>query len=425
MIPHPTSQSALSIRRSPRRGTTGPRALLPALLLAVLPLPLAPLPALARPLAGGVELADAGAGLVRPQEPKPAQEAKPPQEPKPAQEPKPPQEPKLPQAPKPPQEPRTPVAASAPRDTTPPEAVFGVTEHEVARRKLEEEMQKDGFTVYIIADMEGLAGAVMNSTEMRPEYRGGHPAHQRYRVELTEEVNAAIEGAREAGATQFVVNDGHGGTLFRNTLPERLDPEALLIRGYPKPIVMTTGLNPEIDAIFIIGAHANAGTEGVISHNFAFDSFTINGRVLNEAGIAAFHGGDMGIPFALATGDDVLTAETREMLGPIETVTVKQAYGRSAAAVHAPERVVGWIRDAARRAVERVKKGELRALTLEKPYRVEFCLRATYEPWVAQEVSKIGDLRQGADRRCFSYVSDSADEVGTMINKVEWAVLKP
>jgi D-amino peptidase len=317
------------------------------------------------------------------------------------------------------------VAAPAPRDTTPAEAFFGVTEAALAREKLQADMHKTGFTVYIIADMEGLAGAVMNQTEMRPVYRGGHAVHERFRKELTDEVNAAIAGAREAGATQFVVNDGHGGTLFRNTLPEELDPEAILIRGYPKPIVMSTGLNPDVDAIFIVGAHANAGTEGVISHNFAFDSFTINGRVLNEAGIAAFIGGEWGIPLALATGDDVLTAETREMLGPIETVTVKKAYGRSAAAAHSPAKVLVWTREAAARAVKRVRARELQPLVLEKPYRVEFCMRKTYEPWVNQDVAKLADLKPTGQAGCFSYTTSSAEDVGTLLNKVEWVVLKP
>src|SRR6185436_6564505 len=148
---------------------------------------------------------------------------------------------------------------------------------------------------------------------------GDDVQHQAFRQELTDEINAAIAGARRAGATQFVVNEGHGGTLFRNVIPENLDTAASLIRGYPKPLVMETGLNPEVDAIFIIGAHANAGTGGVIAHNYSFDVFTVNGRALNESGIAAFLGGSMGVPFALASGDDILTAEAREMAGtPLE-----------------------------------------------------------------------------------------------------------
>ena len=321
----------------------------------------------------------------------------------------------------------TPVAAAIAqeRDTTPPEAYFGVTEFHLARIKLERLMQPGGFTVYIIADMEGLAAVVNNSVEMRPSYRGGTPEHERFRQELTDEVNAAIAGARLAGATQFVVNEGHGGTLFRNVLVEQLDPAAILIRGYPKPNVMETGLNPQVDAMFIIGAHANAGTPGIISHNFAFDSFTVNGKPLNEAGIAAFVGGEMGVPLALAAGDNVLTAETREMVGPLETVTVKLAESRSAAAVFSPATVRGWIRQAAGRAVRRVRGGAIKPLVFERPYHVRLCLRPSYEAWVPEEVARLPGLTREGDSRCLTTESQSAEDVVNVLNKIEWIVLKP
>ncbi|HEY8195458.1 MAG TPA: M55 family metallopeptidase [Gemmatimonadales bacterium] len=314
-----------------------------------------------------------------------------------------------------------------PRDTTPPAAYFGVTEYQLARQKLELDMQRGGFSVYIIADMEGLAAAVRNATEMKPVARGGSPQHERFRQELTDEVNALIAGARAAGATQFIVNEGHGGTLFRNVLVDQLDPEAILIRGYPKPIVMSTGLNPMVDAIMIVGAHANAGSPGVISHNFAFDSFTINDKVLNEAGIAAFIGGEMGVPLALASGDDVLTAETEEMVGPLETVTVKTAFSRSAAAVLPPATVHRLLRQASARAVRRVKAGELRPLTMEKPYRVRFCLRKSFteDKWVTETVGRLKGVDLDARRGCFGYVSESAEAVGNLLNEIEWTVLKP
>jgi D-amino peptidase len=320
-----------------------------------------------------------------------------------------------------------PVRDTTPRDTTPPAAAFGVTEYRQARQKLEQDMQRDGFSVYIIADMEGLAGAVRNATEMRPVSRGGSPQHERFRQELTDEVNALIAGARSAGATQFIVNEGHGGTLFRNILVDRLDPEAILIRGYPKPIVMSTGMNPMVDAMMIVGAHANAGSPGVISHNFAFDSFTVNGKPLNEAGIAAFIGGEMGVPMALASGDDVLTSETREMLGPLETVTTKTAFSRSAAAVLRPATVHRLLRQAAGRAVRRVKAGELRPLKMEKPYQVRFCLRRSFteDDWVRTTVGRLNGVSATGGRGCFSYTSDSAEPVGNLLNEVEWTVLKP
>ena len=324
-----------------------------------------------------------------------------------------------------PARPAAPSPAAAPRDTTPPAAYFGVTEWQLARRKLESDMQRGGFTVYIIGDMEGLAGAVRNATEMRPVARGGTPEHERFRQELTDEVNAVIAGARSAGATQFVVNDGHGGTLFRNVLPDELDPEAILIRGYPKPIVMSTGLNPMVDAIFIVGAHANAGQPSIIAHNFAFDSFTVNGKVLNESGIAAFIGGEMGVPFALASGDDVLTAETREMLGPIEVVTTKIAVGRSAGMTRPIGRVHAELRAAAARAVRRVRSGELKPLVLEKPYRVRFCMRRSFADWMVETVGRLEGVTADGAPRCFAYTTDSAEKVGNLLNEVEWTVLKP
>jgi D-amino peptidase len=262
---------------------------------------------------------------------------------------------------------------------------------------------------------------------MRPVDRGGSPQHERVRQELTDEINALIAGARAAGATQFVVNEGHGGTLFRNVLVDQLDAEAILIRGYPKPIVMSTGLNPMVDAMMIVGAHANAGSPGVISHNFAFDSFTVNGKVLNEAGIAAFIGGEMGVPLALASGDDALTAETREMLGPIETVTVKTVFSRSAAATLSPATVHRMLRAAAARAVRRVKAGQIRPLAIEKPYRVRFCLRRSFteDDWVRETIGRLDGVRSDGGPGCFAYTTDSAEAVGNLLNEVEWTVLKP
>jgi len=316
---------------------------------------------------------------------------------------------------------------TTPRDTTPPSAAYGVTEYREARAKLEQDMQRGGFSVYIIADMEGLAGAVRNMTEMRPVSRGGSPQHERFRQELTDEVNALIAGARAAGATQFVVNEGHGGTLFRNILVDQLDPEAILIRGYPKPIVMSTGMNPMVDAMMIVGAHANAGSPGVISHNFAFDSFTVNGKVLNEAGIAGFIGGEMGVPMALASGDDVLVRETRETLGDLETVTTKTAFSRSAAAVLPPATVHRLLRQAAARAVRRVKAGEVKPLRMEKPYRVRFCLRRSFteDDWVRVTVGRLEGVTADGGKGCFAYTSDSAEAVGNLLNEIEWTVLKP
>ena len=223
------------------------------------------------------------------------------------------------------------------------------------------------------------------------------------------------------------MNDGHGGTLFRNVLPDELDPEAILIRGYPKPIVMSTGLNPMVDAIMMVGAHSNAGTPGVISHSFAFDSFTVNGTILNETGIAAFIGGEMGVPLILASGDDVLVAETVQMLGPIETVTTKTAFSRSAAAGKSFPQVHRELQAASATAVKKAKAGQYKPLVLQKPYSVRFCLRRNYaeDEWVRETIGRFDGVRADGAIGCFAYTSESAEAVGNLLNLVEWTVLKP
>src|SRR3990172_8030066 len=64
---------------------------------------------------------------------------------------------------------------------------------------------QDPIRVFISVDMEGIGGIAhgeMTSAEGREYERG--------RALMVAEVNAAIEGAREAGATDFLVNDSTG-----------------------------------------------------------------------------------------------------------------------------------------------------------------------------------------------------------------------
>ena len=59
--------------------------------------------------------------------------------------------------------------------------------------------------VHIISDMEGVSGIV------KPEQTsGGDPMYDEGRTLYTEEINAAVRGAKAGGATEIVVMDCHG-----------------------------------------------------------------------------------------------------------------------------------------------------------------------------------------------------------------------
>ncbi|MTI95714.1 MAG: peptidase M55 [Firmicutes bacterium] len=219
--------------------------------------------------------------------------------------------------------------------------------------------------VYISADLEGVSGVVHGSQlNEGTEYEAA-------RRLMTEEVNAAIAGALDAGASEIVVNDSHGS--MRNLLPDRLNPAALLITGTPKPLSMVEGVQDgEYRCAMFVGYHAGMGCLGVLSHTYSGSrvrNVKVNGINMGETGINAAVAGAFNIPVALITGDDRVCAEASELLPGIITADVKQARGRYVARGLHPEKARELIRKQAKLAVERA--GEMEPLRLSEPVALE------------------------------------------------------
>jgi D-amino peptidase len=107
--------------------------------------------------------------------------------------------------------------------------------------------------VYISVDLEGVSGVVASH---QCTSTLGAPLETRRNV--TADVNAAIAGARSRGATSIWVNENHSG---RDLLCDDLDPIAEVLTGKPKPLMTLEGLDSSFACVFMIGAHAAAGTE--------------------------------------------------------------------------------------------------------------------------------------------------------------------
>jgi D-amino peptidase len=203
--------------------------------------------------------------------------------------------------------------------------------------------------VFISIDMEGISG-VVSSEQCTP----GNAEYERARILMTQEANAAILGARAAGATEVVVDDSHGS--MRNLLIEQLDTWADLIYGSPRPFGMMEGLDDSFDVVFLVGYHARAGTpNAILDHTYsgqAVSHVEINGRPVGEIGLNAALAGAHGVPVGLVTGDHAAIAEAAALLGPtLQTVTVKRAVGNQAAICLHPEEVQSMIRQAAEHAI--------------------------------------------------------------------------
>ena len=175
--------------------------------------------------------------------------------------------------------------------------------------------------------MEGVSGLI--------EAQDTQPAGSGYEVGrqfMTHDVNAAIRGVFNGGASEVFVNDAHGS--MRNILPEMLDDRVILIRGKSKPFGMLEGLDSTFDAVVCIGFHARAGKLGVLSHSFMgheVEDMWLNGKAVGEIGLLYAVAESMGVRVVFLSGDDAACAEMNNWDKDVQTVAVKKAIDRFSA----------------------------------------------------------------------------------------------
>jgi D-amino peptidase len=207
--------------------------------------------------------------------------------------------------------------------------------------------------VHVISDMEGVGGIAKWE-----QVFGGEPLHDEGRRLYTQEINAAVRGAKAAGATEIVVMDCHGagkGWTFNSLIPEDLDPacEFVVQDDWTE---YTEFLEQGCDAALFVGMHARAGTaRGVMNHTISgrdYQNLWFNDVLVGETGINAALCGMWGCPVLLVTGDHAVCAEARELLGDgLTTVAVKWGIGSASARMLTPGRARELIEDGAKRAL--------------------------------------------------------------------------
>lgn len=223
--------------------------------------------------------------------------------------------------------------------------------------------------VFISVDMEGISGVV------NPEEAGATgPDYGYFRRIMSQEANAAVLGAFDAGATEVVVRDSHGSA--RNILPDLLDPRAKLLRDWSGgPMVMMEGIDATFDAVVFIGYHARAGTvDAIIDHTSTGNvvDFAINGRSLPEAGYNALMAGHFGVPVIFVAGDRAICDQARELFGDVGTFATKGGIGAASLGLH-PEAAQEGIRAGVADAVR--NRANSRPFTMTKPYTLVLKLK--------------------------------------------------
>ncbi len=244
---------------------------------------------------------------------------------------------------------------------------------------------QNNLKVYISVDMEGITGVVSSDHVSRSGMD-----YNRARVWMTQETNAAIEGAIAAGAAEIVVNDSHGS--MRNILIDQLHPKADLISGTPKHYGMMEGIDETFDAVIFIGYHAGIGTQNaILDHTMSsarVSGIFINGVEANEGSLNGYLAGYYNVPVVFVSGDRAVVDQIHAMIGPeVVGVAVKEGVGRQAARNLSLERAWKEIREGVKRAIENKtsmpvhKAGEPVELAMEF-YRPDYVDRLDLVPGV-------------------------------------------
>ena len=203
--------------------------------------------------------------------------------------------------------------------------------------------------LYISCDMEGIAG--VTSWE-QVDARTPHAEYAIYRRYYTEEVLAAIDGARSAGATEFLVNDAHGP--MRNLILDRFPSDVRVIFGNRKPFSMVQG-SSGYDGAFFIGYHGAIGdADAVLAHTYTpsvIYELRVNGIVCSEATINAAMLGHGRVPLLMVSGDRTTVNSVRTTMPWTHGVTVKDSIGNFAAETMSPAASQRAIREGAAHAV--------------------------------------------------------------------------
>jgi len=214
--------------------------------------------------------------------------------------------------------------------------------------------------IFIVCDSEGGSGIVEYWSRNVPP---GHPRFQEYRELMTRDINAAIEGCFQAGATEVVVSDdGYGGTC---TVPELMDPRASWIRGPgfgTGKLPLLAGLDESFDGLMLVGFHPMEGAEkGVLAHTWSSAGrrrYSIQGKPAGELAIySIIAGNDHGVPVIFVQGDQAVCQEGRDLLGQeLVTVSVKKGLTEQRALLVAPKKAREMITKGARQAVEQIEQ---------------------------------------------------------------------
>jgi D-amino peptidase len=230
--------------------------------------------------------------------------------------------------------------------------------------------------VFVITDMEGVSGIFDTDLQCLPFQS---PRFEESRKLLTGEVNAAVDGLFEGGATDVVVWDGHDSSRTFSVLD--IHPMARLLTGVP--VSPTMELDSSYSAVIFIGQHAMAGTDkAILSHSYSslgIQNMWVNNKPVGEIGGRVMLAGYFGVPVVMLSGDTAACKELHEIVPAAECAEVKSGVSRTSGYMLPHAAACALIREKARRAMERLAEFKPYKMTGPVEVKVESTTRGTME----------------------------------------------
>ncbi|MBZ6079004.1 M55 family metallopeptidase [Microvirga puerhi] len=203
--------------------------------------------------------------------------------------------------------------------------------------------------VFISSDIEGTAGITAWD-----EAKKGNPDYAEFREYMTDELVAACEGAKAAGATEVCVKDAH--STARNLILSKLPEYVRIVRGWSgHPDMMMFGIDHSYSAAVYIGYHNKAGTDtNPLAHTLTgtISKLLINGEVASEFTINALCAARYRVPSTFLAGDAGMCADAKILVSGISTVATSEGFGPATSSL-SPSASVKAIRDGVEAALSR------------------------------------------------------------------------
>jgi D-amino peptidase len=234
--------------------------------------------------------------------------------------------------------------------------------------------QQRPLKVLISVDMEGITGVVTGDQLGPTGWEYG-----RFREFMTNEALAAVDAAKESGATEILVVDSHGNG--QNLLIERFPADVRIIRSWPRPLMMMEGIDSTFGAAVFVGYHsATTNPRGVRAHTISSATFAaveLNGAPMPEAGINAAIAGYFGVPVVAISGDDAAVAEAQQLIPGIEGAVVKRSISFHSANTLTPQAGVALIKERVKAGI--AKRASIRPHVVRGPVRLDITFKS-YTP---------------------------------------------